>query len=83
MASSIYSPFYINMVTLSREEALLLLSLLLISATSWSEEDLKDMGDQVGIDGDIRAMLTELGRKIDVNWDVFEQEALKLFENEE
>lgn len=83
MASSIYSPFYINMVTLSREDALLLLSLLLISATSWSEEDLKDMGDSVGIDGDIRAMLTELGRKIDVNWDVFEQEALKLLENED
>ena len=64
----ISDPFYINMIHLSREEAALVLSLLL-GALQSSDEELDALGKNIGfVDVDVRETIMSLGETIDSDW---------------
>lgn len=67
MASINNDRFYINMLTLTREESALILAMLL---TFLNQDDsvLDQMGDNIGVDN-VMARLEELGHRIDEDWD--------------
>ena len=76
----IREPFYINMVCLSREEAALVLSLLLRALQS-SDEELDAMGKNIGfVDVNVRETMMSLGKSIDDDWDEMVQLAEKAAE---
>lgn len=65
----ISDPFYIKVLCLSREEAALVLSLLL-GALQVSDEDLEAFGKSIGLkDVNIRKAIMSLGESIDDDWD--------------
>lgn len=65
----IREPFYINMVCLSREEAALVLSLLL-GALQSSDEELDALGKNIGfVNVNVRETIMSLGETIDDDWD--------------
>lgn len=69
MATINQSSFYVNLVTLNREEAAVALCLIL-GALSESDEVLDAMGANIGIkDYKVRDLLLELGNKIDDNFE--------------
>ncbi len=67
MASINRDRFYINMVTFDREEAAVTLALLL-TACCWSDEDLHQLGQNIGVKGDVREMIEKIGHKMDADW---------------
>lgn len=67
MASISNDRFYINMVTLTREEAALILAML-IAFLNQDDSVLDQMGDNMGVDN-VRARLEALGCMIDEDWD--------------
>lgn len=67
MASISNDRFYINMVTLTREESALILAML-ITFLNQDDSVLNQMGDNMGVDN-VRARLEALGCMIDEDWD--------------
>lgn len=67
MASISNDRFYINMVTLTREESALILAML-ITFLNQDDSVLDQMGDNMGVDN-VRARLEALGCMIDEDWD--------------
>lgn len=67
MASISNDRFYINMVTLTREESALILAML-IAFLNQDDSVLDQMGDNIGVDN-VRARLEALGCMIDEDWD--------------
>ena len=67
MASINRDQFYINMVPFNREEAAVTLALLL-TACCWSDEDLQQLGQTIGVNGNIREMIETIGAKMDADW---------------
>lgn len=71
-------PFYINMVCLSREEAALVLSLLL-GALQSSDEELDALGKSIGfVNINVRETIMSLGEVIDDDWDEMVERATEL-----
>ena len=68
MASINRDQFYINMVPFDREEAAVTLALLL-TACCWSDEDLQQLGKNIGVKGNVRKMIEHIGTKMDADWD--------------
>lgn len=67
MASIKKDQFYINMLTLTREESALILAML-IAFLNQDDSVLDQMGDNMGVDN-VRARLEALGCVIDEDWD--------------
>lgn len=67
MASIKKDQFYINMLTLTREESALILAML-ITFLNQDDSILDQMGDNMGVDN-VRARLEALGCLIDEDWD--------------
>lgn len=67
MASISNDRFYINMLTLTREESALILAML-ITFLNQDDSVLDHIGDNMGIDN-VRARLEALGCVIDEDWD--------------
>lgn len=67
MASISNDRFYINMVTLTREESALVLAML-IAFLNQDDSVLDQMGGNMGVDN-VRARLEALGCMIDEDWD--------------
>lgn len=67
MASISNDRFYINMVTLTREESALILAML-IAFLNQDDSVLDQMGNNMGVDN-VRARLEALGCMIDEDWD--------------
>ena len=67
MASIKNDRFYINMLTLTREESALILAML-ITFLNQDDSILDQMGDNMGVDN-VRARLEALGCMIDEDWD--------------
>lgn len=61
--------FYINMITLNREQAALLLTLLL-SAMTKTDEELQEIGRTIGFDENVcvRKLLIQMGSMVDDDW---------------
>lgn len=67
MASIKKDQFYINMLTLTREESALILAML-ITFLNQDDSVLDQMGNNMGVDN-VRARLEALGCVIDEDWD--------------
>lgn len=66
--ASITNPFYIGVITLNRDEAALVLTLLL-GALVQSDGNLDRIGKSVGGVTEVRQKLMAIGADIDDNWD--------------
>ncbi len=63
----INNPFYVNLVSPTREETAVTLALLL-TACCWSDEDLQNMGKAIGIEGEVRPLIESMGARLDDDW---------------
>lgn len=73
----ISSPFYINMVSPTREETAITL-MLLINAHFAPEEELQSMGESIGFTGNVRQVVDSMGEKLDDDWDEMLDQARKI-----
>ena len=72
--ASINNPFYLNLVSPTREEAAITVALLLNVYVYGSDEELNALGEAIGIRGEVRPLIESIGTKLDDNW----SEMLKL-----
>ncbi len=75
------SPFYINMLSPSREEAAVTLALLL-TAFCYSDEDLQNIGRAIGLNEPVRPLIDSMGRKLDEDWEEMLAKTLAILEAE-
>lgn len=73
----INSPFYINMVSPTREETAITL-MLLINAHFAPDEELQSMGESIGFKGDVRQVIDSMGEKLDDDWEEMLMQARKI-----
>lgn len=72
--------FYVNLVSMSREEAAITLAILL-STYCASDEDLRKIGKAIGIEEPVRPLLDSVGSKIDEDWPEMLAKTLAILED--
>jgi hypothetical protein len=70
----ISNPFYINMISPTREETAITLALL-INAHFAPEEELQRIGESIGLTGNVRQVIDSMGEKLDDDWEEMLEQA--------